>query len=167
MRRTIAVSAIFALIVVIAVVAGGSQKTPAAQPDKIELNELEKKFEKDLTGATMRGRFTIEGKEDKIPPEDSYVIEKVEKIDADLWQFNVRIGEKGRGSFPLPVPVKWAGDTPVISVTDMKIPSMGKYTARVVIYRDHYAGTWDAGDHGGSMWGRIEHPAAGEAKEKP
>ncbi len=35
---------------------------------------------------------------------------------------------------------------------------MGTYTARVMIYADHYAGTWDAGDHGGHMWGRIERP---------
>jgi hypothetical protein len=54
------------------------------------------------------------------------------------------------------VPVKWAGDTPVISVTNFKVPTMGTYTARVMIYADHYAGTWDAGDHGGHMWGRVE-----------
>jgi hypothetical protein len=56
--------------------------------------------------------------------------------------------------------VKWAGDTPVITLTDMTIPGLGTYTARVMVYRDHYAGYWSAGDHGGQMWGRIERDAA-------
>jgi hypothetical protein len=57
---------------------------------------------------------------------------------------------------PLVIPVKWAGDTPVISVTDLSIPGAGTYTARVMIYRDQYAGTWSGVDCGGHLWGRIE-----------
>jgi hypothetical protein len=44
-----------------------------------------------------------------------------------------------------------------ISVTDMTIPGMGSYTARVMIFKDQFAGMWNAGDHGGMMSGKIEH----------
>jgi hypothetical protein len=92
----------------------------------------------------------------------------VTKIGEDQWLFTARIGKAGF-PVPIPVPVKWAGDTPVISVTKLAIPTMGTFTARVVIYDGQYAGTWDAGDHGGHMWGRIERPkgAAAPAAEKP
>ncbi len=56
----------------------------------------------------------------------------------------------------LPLTVKWAGDTPVITLTDMMVPGLGTYTARVLFHRGRYAGTWSASDHGGEMWGRIE-----------
>ena len=131
-------------------------KTPTTKPGpKVELNELEKQFEKTMTGVTLVGRFSVNGKEDQLPKEEKYVINKVTKIGEDLWLFAAKIGE-GNMVLPLPVPVKWAGDTPVISVTKFKVPTMGTYTARVMIYADHYAGTWDAGDHGGHLWGRLE-----------
>jgi hypothetical protein len=55
----------------------------------------------------------------------------------------------------MPLKVFWAGDTPVISLTDLSIPGLGTYTARVMVYRDQYAGTWKAKDHGGHLFGRI------------
>jgi hypothetical protein len=60
---------------------------------------------------------------------------------------------------PMIVPVKWAGDTAVISVTDFGLPGFGTYTARVLIYKDQYAGTWGSsrqGGPGGVMWGKLE-----------
>ena len=134
---------------------------PAEDAPQVEMNELEKKFEKTMSGATLVGRFTIEGQgnDDKPPAEERYVISKVTKIGEDRWLFVARIGE-AKVPVPLPLPVKWAGDTPVISVTKVSVPGMGTYTARVLIYDDHYAGTWDAGDHGGHLWGRIERAGA-------
>src|SRR5215207_3517626 len=121
----------------------------------VEMNELEKQFERTMSGATLVGRSSFNGQEDKMPVEDRYVISKVTKVGDDLWLFTARIGNS-KVPLPLPVPVKWAGDTPVISVTKLAVPTKGTFTARVVIYGDHYAGTWDGGDHGGQMWGRIE-----------
>ena len=57
------------------------------------------------------------------------------------------------------LPVRWAGDTPMIQMTNQKI-LMGTFTVRIMFYGNHYAGTWDAGDHGGLMWGRIERADA-------
>ena len=145
------------------------QPPPAGDAVPVEMNELEKKFEKTMTGATLVGRFTITGRgdDDKPPAEERYVISKVTKIGEDRWMFIARIGE-AKVPVPLPLPVKWAGDTPVISVTKVSVPGMGTYTARVLIYDDHYAGTWDAGDHGGHLWGRIERAGdAGKQEQKP
>ena len=106
------------------------------------------------------GRWTLDG--DKNPPkEERYTITSVTKVHGDIWVFNARIqfGSKDV-TVPLFIPVKWAGDTPIISVTDMGIPGIGKYTARVVIYEDRYSGIWyGSPTHGGALFGRIEHPA--------
>ena len=61
-------------------------------------------------------------------------------------------------------PVKFAGDTPVISLTNYTVPGFGAFTARVVIYDDVYAGTWASAKpgskHGGTMFGKIvKNPA--------
>ena len=83
------------------------------------------------------------------------MITKVTKGTGDLFIFQARFGKV---NLPLPIPVKWAGDTPIITVTDMGIPGIGKYTARVMIYGDHYAGTWSgSANHQGMLVGRIEH----------
>jgi hypothetical protein len=117
-----------------------------------------KQFEAALSGAKMTGKFTIDGK-DTPPKEESYVIEKVTWLDIDdLWRFDVHMkyGDVDK-AFALAVPVKWAGETPVISLTKTTIPGMGSFSARVVIDGQRYAGTWDHhGAGGGHMFGKIE-----------
>ena len=119
--------------------------------------DVEAQFEKMMTGAVMVGHSTLDGKEG-LSGEERYSIDRVAKIGGDTWMFQARM-KLGEHEIPLPIPVtiKWAGDTPVIEVTDMAIPGMGSYTARVVLYRDHYAGTWSGKDHGGQLFGNIIH----------
>jgi len=102
---------------------------------------LEQAFEQMMTGATLVGRSTTNHREG-LSGEERYAIEKVAKIGAETWLFQTRM-RLGGHDFPVPVPVtiKWAGDTPVITLTDLSIPGFGTYTARVVLYRDQYAGT--------------------------
>ena len=145
------------LLIAVAPVSTATAQAPAEPKKPVEMNDLERKFEQAMSGCTMVGRFSTHGQEDKHPGEDRYEISKVTKFGEDMWLFTARFG-KAKLPLPIPVPVKWAGDTPVISVTKLAIPTMGTFTARVVIYDGHYAGTWDAGDHGGHMWGRIERP---------
>ncbi len=115
---------------------------------------LEKQFEKTLSDVTLVGHFVIEGEDDGALKEDKYTISKVTKLQGDYWLFQVRIQYGGRDvTLPLPLRVKWAGDTPVITVTDAAIPGLGTYTARVGIYRSKYAGTWSGKDHGGQLFG--------------
>ncbi|MBL9091132.1 MAG: hypothetical protein JNL96_07890 [Planctomycetaceae bacterium] len=134
----------------------------AARPEKaagLSQAELEKGFEQSLSGSVFRGYFTERGKEQGGLKEEKYTITSVKKIPEtdDLWVFNVRIQYGNHdATLPLTLPVKWAGDTPVISLTDMLVPGFGKFTARVVVYRGEYAGTWDGAGHGGHLFGKIE-----------
>ena len=52
--------------------------------------------------------------------------------------------------------VKWSGDTPVITLTDFTIPTLGTFSCRVLIYNGKYAGTWTHGAAGGHMFGVLE-----------
>src|SRR5882724_11978905 len=117
----------------------------------------EKQFQEMLTGATLIGHSTRTNKEGLAPGEERYTIDKVSKLTGDTWLFQARI-QYGSHDLPLPIPVtiKWAGDTPVITLTDLKLPGLGTFTARILLYRDRYAGTWSGGDHGGEMFGKIE-----------
>jgi hypothetical protein len=85
----------------------------------------------------------------------------VAKLKGDYWLFETRIQYGDQDvQLPLTLQVKWAGDTPVITLTDVAIPGLGTFTARVLVYRDQYAGTWSGAMHGGQLFGRIEQPAA-------
>ncbi|HYE18392.1 MAG TPA: hypothetical protein VEA69_08100 [Tepidisphaeraceae bacterium] len=142
----------------------GSKPTATEAPPDLEQLAREKAFTERMTNAVMVGQWS-DGK--GAPKADKYTIESVQKMPGkgDTWVFNARIQFGGKDvTLPLPVPVKWAGDTPVISVTDFGIPGLGTYTARVLIYNDTYAGTWSGGDHGGYMWGKIERAKPGDTK---
>ena len=134
-----------------------SKPAPPLKP-KATQEELEAKFKATLTKATMSGRW-CGIKDGKLTPEkeDKYTIVSVNKLGGEAWIISARIqyGEKDF-TVPVPVQVKWAGDTPVITVDGMAMPG-GKtaYSARVLVYDQTYAGTWSGGDHGGLMNGVI------------
>ena len=134
--------------------------TTAATQPVLDQAALEKQFEQTMSGAVLVGRFSDAARPNAQPKEDRYTIQRVSKVAGnagDRWLFICRMQFGSKDVFvPLQIPVKWAGDTPVISVTDMTIPGLGTYTARVMIYGDEYAGTWRGGEHGGHLWGRIE-----------
>lgn len=136
-------------IILLLLAAGCAKKDSASVPD------LEKKFQDTLSGATLVGNSTRLNKPG-ISGEERYVIEKVSKMTGDVWLFQTRL-RFGSHDLPLPLPitVKWAGDTPIITLTDFSIPGLGTYTARVLIYRDQYAGTWSGRNEGGQMFGRV------------
>ena len=121
-------------------------------------NELHAKFKKLLTGAKLTGQFTVDGKSLNDLHQESYEIEKVEKQpDGDLWIITTRIKYgKNDLSFPVPLEVKWAGTTPVLTLDNMTIPGLGTFGARVVLHKDKYAGTWQHDDVGGHLFGMIE-----------
>jgi|SRR5690348_1277971 len=127
-----------------------AQDTP--QP---ALNAAEKEFQEALNNVTLTGQSTVDGKPDV--HEDHYVIERVSKVKEELWKFDARMNFHGKETkVSMPLPVKWAGDTPVISLTNFAFPGLGSYSARVVIYDGNYAGTWSASPtHGGKVFGKI------------
>jgi hypothetical protein len=128
----------------------------------VSLNALEQEFKDALTGAILQGQSSRDGKEGVSP--DKYDIERVEKASMDNWTFHVRLSMRGHEmTMPIPLEVKWAGDTPVITVTDKGYPGMGTYTARVLVYKGHYAGTWYGRNGGGKVWGVVTKKATAAA----
>jgi hypothetical protein len=57
---------------------------------------------------------------------------------------------------PFAVPMRFVEDTPIIMMTDYSMPSMGTFTVRLLFHGDRYAGTWQHGEVGGHMYGRVE-----------
>ena len=126
-----------------------------------ELNEAEQAFADLMTGAVMVGRFSVDGR-DTPPKDERYEISKAQMLGGDKWLVTARI-KYGQNNIEVPVAVQmnWAGDTPVLSVTDIAIPGLGEgFTTRVLFYKDRYAGSWYHGEVGGHMWGKIEKSAA-------
>ena len=144
---------------------------PATQPATTQpaQADLEKAFADRLSNALMVGQYTVGTRGQ--PRSDKYTIVSVRKLQGDNWLFTARIEFGGKDvTLPMIIPIKWAGDTPVISVTNLWFPGLGTYSARVLIYDNQYAGTWSssgANPHGGQMWGRIEKlPATQPATQK-
>lgn len=139
-------------------------KASESAPDP-ERTKLEEQFQRTLTGATLVGHFMVTGKAspDELNTE-KYSILDVKKIRGDLWLLRSRIEYGDHDvTVPLTLPVRWAGDTPVITIDKLPVPGLGTFTARVLIHQNHYAGTWSGGDHGGLLFGRIVH----EKKSEP
>lgn len=140
---------------------------PGAAPTQAQLDE---RFVKMMDNVALVGFFTFADRPvDKNGlKEERYTITSVKKINGDLWLFNARIQYGGQDvSLPLALPVKWAGDTPVISLSEMTIPGMGTFSTRLVLYKDQYAGIWTHGKAGGQMFGRIEKLPAPKPPQAP
>lgn len=144
-------------LAVVSVVLAADPPAPAASAAAKDQAALEKQFEDLLSGATLEGYFTTVEKDDgKTHSKEKYTLGKVSKLQDGVWKFECRIqyGDHD-ATLPLALPVKWAGDTPVITLTDLPIPGFGSFTCRVLIYGDRYVGTWQGQDHGGHMFGRV------------
>ena len=128
-----------------------------------EQEKREREFQESMTGVVLEGHFTLNGKQGLSA--ERYEIEKVSRMPGDFWVFHVRIQYGGTDvTVPVPVKIVWAGDTPVVSLTDATIPGVGTFTARVLFYHGQYVGTWSSATHGGQQFGRIVQQAA-EAAE--
>jgi len=126
--------------------------------DPVSLTDLERRFTERMRDVTLVGSFTIDGAEDRTPRQDRYEIESVQKVDDDLWRFRAVVGTGG-GVIPVVAPLRWIGDTPLLMMTDASLPGMGRFTVRLFFYEDRYAGTWQHGETGGLMSGRVEERA--------
>jgi len=126
-----------------------------AQESRPALTVAEKEFEQSMSGVTLNGHFTRQ--DGSGLREEKYGIEKVTKVKDGLWRFDARFQYGGHDvKMPIELEVKWAGDTPVITLTDQPVAGLGSFTVRIVIYRGQYAETWSgANGHGGQMFGAI------------
>lgn len=162
----LALTILVALIVLAAGTAAFTQDTPAgnerreaaSSSDAPPIQILEARFAATLSNATFNGRWCLI-QDNKMGPEkeDQYTIVGAQKVGGDTWLIRTRI-QYGERDFvaPLPVQVKWAGDTAVIVVDNLAMPGGSRaYSARVVIHEDTYAGSWSGGDHAGLLMGVI------------
>jgi hypothetical protein len=140
------------IVVFVALVTEGCGNRQAESND----SDRDQQFEQMMSQVTLIGRSTS-WKREGLSGEERYTIDKVSKLAGDTWLFQTRIRYGNRDvPVPIPITIRWAGDTPVITLTDMTIPGLGTYTARVLLYRDQYAGTWSGENVGGQLFGRIE-----------
>jgi hypothetical protein len=134
-----------------------NESQAANQENGQKLPERDAKFKELLDGATLVGHFTLTGGESFDPKPERYHLESIEKLPNGRWLFRSRIRYGDHDvTVPLPLPVEWAGDTPVIVVDNVQVPGLGTFNARVMFFDGHYAGYWSGGDHGGHLFGVVE-----------
>ncbi len=136
--------------------------------DTEEQAKLNESFEKMMTKVKLVGNFTVDGKEDQDLPKEEYIVEKVKKTnEGDYWVITARIKYGNVDlSVPVPVEVKWAGKTPVITLDNITLPGLGTFSSRVVLDKGKYAGTWTHDNVGGHLFGKIVPATEEELKKK-
>ena len=183
MNRTL-VSLIAGLLFVGSAAAGGESEkrptvekaaAPAARGETVDRAELERRFTESLTGVVLSGTWQMKteaghpaGKTPLTEPRpDKYTIKEVQKLHDDFWMISARI-EYGDKDVTLPIAVRvvWAGDTPVITIDDLAMPMLGKYSARVMVYGGYYSGTWFGDCYGGILSGQIVKEGTEKKGEK-
>jgi hypothetical protein len=142
-----------------------AQSPLAADAERDATPEQIAALEKSLHGCTLVGQFTVDGKGDVRPSAERYELSSVKHLQGNIWLITARIKYGDHDlTVPLPLPIRWAGNTPVITLDDFTVPGMGTYSARVMIYDDRYMGYWSATDHGGYLFGDVVRPGD---EEKP
>ena len=133
---------------------------PAAADDVPDRAALEKNFQETMANAVLTGSFTVDGKPDA--KSERYEIGAVTNQGNGIWAIAARI-QYGENDVTVPVivEVKWAGDTPVITLDQLTIPGLGTFDARVLVHRTgteqaRYAGTWQHGKVGGCLFGTVD-----------
>ena len=120
--------------------------------------ERDEEFEKLVKNVRLMGNFTVDGADETKIQREEYAITGAIKLgNGDYWALTSRIkyGDVDL-TVPVPVQVKWAGNTPVITVNSVKIPGLGTFSARVLLDGARYAGTWSHDEKGGHLFGVIE-----------
>lgn len=153
--RRIVLLCLGSFLVLATLVPAADEPGAAAAPEQAA---LEAALAEKLSGAVFSGHYSVlRGAEEKPAEMEKYTITKAAKLKDDLWLLAARIQyNKIDVAIPLSLQVQWAGDTPVITLTNLTIPGLGTFTSRVLIYGDRYAGTWQHDQTGGHLWGRIE-----------
>jgi hypothetical protein len=155
--------------------AAAAQEKPTPKPpadaakEMPDQAELFKKFGENMSGAKLVGNFTIDGMPtDKMVKEEYHIVSASKMPNGDYWLITARI-KYGKNDITLPMPleVKWAGKTPVITLDEVTIPGLGTFSSRVVIDGKRYAGTWQHGDKGGLLFGAIERSEAEKPETSP
>jgi hypothetical protein len=144
-----------------------AQGVPAAKQESGDVSSREQKLAAYLSGVKFVGTFTVSGKAERPPEPESYYILSAQKMDdGDWWKLTARIKYATHDiTIPMAMEIKWAGETPVITVDQMLVPGLGTFDARVLIRKGSYAGTWAHDEIGGQLFGRLEKMTPEELAE--
>ncbi len=126
-------------------------------------NEHNQRLQTFLTHITFRGHFTTDkkGSEIDLPKQDEYTITSATHVSGDYWLLTSRIQYRDIDvTLPVPVMIRWAGTTPVITLEEVTLPGMGTFSSRVLIHKNRYTGTWQHDDVGGHLFGTLSQNEA-------
>lgn len=106
-----------------------------------------------LKDATLEGTWVpVSGAEAGVQKSDTYRVVRAEKIDGDQWRIVSKINYQGQEiELPIPVTIKWAGDTAVLILDQVATGGGKTYSARVLFHNDRYAGSWWAENQPGGL----------------
>lgn len=143
-----------------------AQEAEADMSDQ-EQAELFDKLASYLSQTKWTGQFSVTGMEnDKLTQEEYFILSAEKMEEGDYWKLVARIKYgKNDTTLPLPLEIKWAGKTPVITVDKMPVPGLGVFDARVLIRNGKYSGTWAHNEVGGHLFGTIEKMTEEEIAE--
>lgn len=124
--------------------------------------DVEAKFTAMLKNATLKGTWApvAGGKLGSEKGNDTYQIARAEKSADGKWAvYSVfKIGDRSV-EFPIPCQVKFAGDTAILILDNVKTgQGSAQWSARVMFHDDVYAGRWwetANKEHGGTINGTI------------
>jgi hypothetical protein len=135
-----------------------SAQFAAAQGD----GDVEAKFVAMLKNATLKGTWAPV-QQNQLGPErgnDTYRIARAEKTNSGKWAIVYVLNVQGRQvEYPIPASVKFAGDTAVLILDNVRAgPGAANWSARVMFFDDVYTGRWwetANKNHGGTIAGTI------------
>jgi hypothetical protein len=141
-------------------------QTKADESAQASAATREERLAEYLSGVKMTGNFTVTGREKQaLTPEEYFIVSAEKQPEGDWWKLTARIKYGNHDvTVPMAMEIKWAGETPVITVDQMLVPGMGTFDARVLIRKGSYAGTWAHDDVGGQLFGSIEKMTDAELK---
>jgi hypothetical protein len=133
-------------------------RATTADTPKPAVADPEARFQALLTKASLTGRWAPlrDGVLGDERGGDSYQIEGVTKITGENWVVRAKLRYRQR-EFVLPIPVKvrFVGDTAILILDGLAIPEGGTYSARVMFHDHTYSGSWTGGRGGGMLYGVL------------
>ncbi len=104
----------------------------------------EKTFSAMLTNATLNGTWApIDKRLLGDDQDDRYHIVRATKAEGDQWVIVSRMKIQGQEiDVPIPVTIKFAGDTAVMILDNVPVGPGQTWSARILFHDDVYAGSW-------------------------
>jgi len=124
--------------------------------------EMEARFIAMLKNSTLKGTWAPvqRGRLGPEKQDDSYRIVRAEKKEGERWAIVSLFTYQGQQiEHPIPAVVKFAGDTAVLILNDVRAgQGQARWSARVMFHDDVYTGRWwetANPEHGGTIAGTV------------